>query len=115
MRVIFVRQFVHLATHFFSAIGVKHVLAELLVSDEPVVNTQEISLLAFLLERIRDVVIVISWLLPGTVPVASSFLYVVVGHRQEIHRVLEKFLILHCSFSKEVPARAADNADVPVR
>ena len=34
VRVVFVRQFVHLTTHFFSATGVKHVLAELLVSDE---------------------------------------------------------------------------------
>ena len=50
MRVVFVRQFVHLATHFLRATGVKHVLAELLVSDEPVVDTLEISFLAFLLE-----------------------------------------------------------------
>ena len=57
VRVVFVRQFVHLSTHLFSATGVKHVLAELLVSYEPVVDTQEISLLAFLLERIRDVVL----------------------------------------------------------
>ena len=31
VRMVFVRQFVHLATHFLSATGVKHVLAELLV------------------------------------------------------------------------------------
>ena len=70
---VFVRQFVHLATHFLTATGVKHVLAELLVADEPVVDTQ-VELLAFLLERIRDVVLVIPWLLPVTVPVGSSFL-----------------------------------------
>ena len=74
MRVVFVRQVVHLATHFLSATGVKHVLAELLVADEPVVDTQEELLLAFLLERIRDVVLVIPWLLPITVPVGSPFL-----------------------------------------
>ena len=39
VRVVFVRQFVHLTIFFFSATDVKHVLAELLVSDEPVVNT----------------------------------------------------------------------------
>ena len=39
VRVIFVRQFVHLTTHFFSATDVKHVLSELLVSDEPVKDT----------------------------------------------------------------------------
>ena len=64
LRVVFVRQLVHLTTHFFSATDVKHVLAELLVSDEPVVDTQVELLLAFLLERIRDVVLAI----PGFFP-----------------------------------------------
>ena len=59
VRVVFVRQYVHLTTHFFSATDVKHVLAELLVSDEPVVDTQEVSLFALLLERICDVVLVV--------------------------------------------------------
>ena len=103
MRVVFVRQFVHLATHFLSATGVKHVLAELLVSDEPVVDTQVELLFAFLLERIRDVVLVIPWLLPVTVLVGSPFLFVVVGNREEIHGVLDKFLVLRCSVSQEVP------------
>ena len=114
MRVVFVRQFVHLTTHFFSATDVKHVLAEHLVSDEPVVDSQVELLLAFLLERIRDVVLLIPWLLPVTVPVGSPFLYVVVGNREEIHGVLDKFLVLLCSVSQEVPARAIDDADVPV-
>ena len=114
VRVVFVRQFVHLTTYFFSATDVKHVLAELLVSDEPVVDTQEELLLAFLLERIRDEVLVIPWLLPVTVPVGSPFLYVVIRNREEIHGVLDKFLVLLCSFSQEVPARAVDDADVPV-
>ena len=113
---VFVRQFVHSATHFLSATGVKHVLAELLVSDEPVVDTQEFLLLPFLLERIRDVVLVISWLLPVTVPVGSPFIYAVAGNREEIiHGVLDKFLVLVRSVSQELPARAIDDADVPVR
>ena len=114
MRVVFVRQFVHLATHFLSATGVKHVLAELNVSYEPVVDTQVELFFAFLLERIRDVVLAVPWLLPVTVPVGSPFLYVVVGNREEIHGVLDKFLVLLCSVSQEVPARAVDDADVPV-
>ena len=60
-------QFVHLTTYFFSATDVKHILAELLVADEPVVD-----------KRIRDEVLVIPWLLPVTVPVGSPFLYVVI-------------------------------------
>ena len=79
VRVVFVRQFVHLTTYFFSATDVKHILAELLIADEPVVDTQEFSLLAFLLERIRDEVFVIPWLLPETMLVGSPFLDVVIG------------------------------------
>ena len=48
VRMILVRQFIHLTTYFFTA--------------AQVVNTQEMFLLAFLLERIRDEVLVISWL-----------------------------------------------------
>ena len=114
MRVVFVRQFVHLATHFFSATGVKHVLAELLVSDEQVVDAQVELLFALFLERIGDVVLAVPWLLPVTVPVRSSFLFVVVRNREEINGVLDKFLVLLCSFSQEVPARAVDDADVRV-
>ena len=115
MRVVFVRQFVHLTTYFFIAVNVNHVLAEFLVTDEPVVNTQEISLLAFLLDRIRGEVLVIPRLLPVTVPVGSPFLDAVIGNREEIESVLDKFLVLLRSVSQEVTARAVDDADVPVR
>ena len=114
VRVVFVRQFLHLTTYFFSATDVKHVLAELLVSDEPVVDTQVELLLAFLLERVRDVVLVIPWLLPVTVPVGSPFLNAVIRNREGIHGVLDKFLVLLCSVSQEVLARAIDDTDVPV-
>ena len=114
MRVVFVRQLVHLTTYFFSATDVKHILAELLIADEPVVDTQEELLLAFLLERVRDVVLVIPWLLPVTVPVGSPFLYIIIGNREEIHGVLDKFLVLLRSVSQEVPACAIDDAGVPV-
>ena len=50
MSVVFVRKVIHLATNFFGSTGVKHVLAELLVSDEPAVDTQVVLLFALLLE-----------------------------------------------------------------
>ena len=115
VRVIFVRQLVHLTTYFFTATQFNHVLAESPITDEPVVNTQEISLLAFLLERIRDEVLVIPLLLPVAVPVGSPFLDVVIGNREEVKSVLDESLVLFRSISQEVPARAVDNADVPVR
>ena len=114
VRVVFVRQVIHLATNFLSSTGVKHVLAELFVSYESVVDTQVVLLLAFLLERVRDEVLVIPWFLPVTVPVVSPFLYLVIKNREEIHGVLDKFLVLLRSVSQEVPARAVDNADVPI-
>ena len=113
VRVDIARQFVHLTTFFFTATQVNHVLAELLITDEPVVNTQEISLLAFLLERIRGEVLVILFHLPVTVPVVSPFLYVVIKNREEIHGVLDKFLVLLRSVPQEGPARAVDDASVP--
>ena len=111
---VFVRQFVHLTTYFFIAADVKHTLAELLVSDEPVVDTQEELLLAFLLERIRDEVLVIPWLLPITVPVGSPFLEIVIRNREEIHGVLDKFSVLLLSVAQEVSARAIKDTNVPV-
>ena len=89
-------------------------LAEHLVADEPVVDTQEILLLAFLLERIRDEVLVIPWLLPVTVPVGSPFLFLVIRNREQIHGVLDKCSVLLRSVAQEVSARAIDDAHVPV-
>ena len=94
MRVVFIRQFVHITTYFFTATQFNHVLAESLITDEPVVNTQEMSLLAFLLERIRDEVLVIPRLLPVSVAVGSPFLDVVIGNRKEVKSVLDESLVL---------------------
>ena len=81
------------------------------IADEPVVDTQEAPLLAFLLERVRDEVLVIPWLLPITVPVGSPVLHIVIRNREEIHGVLDKFSILLRSVAQEV---SADDAHVPV-
>ena len=115
VRVIFVRQLVHLTTYFFIATQFNHVLEESFITDESVVSTQEMSLLAFLLERIRGEVLVIPLLLPVAVPVGSPFLDVIIGNRKEVKSVLDEFLVLLRSISQEVPARAVDDADVPVR
>ena len=66
------------ATHF------DHGLSESCITDEPVVNTQEFSLLAFLFELIRDEVLVIPFFLPVSVTVGSTFLDVVVGNRKKV-------------------------------
>ena len=85
--VILVRQFVHLTNNFFTATQFNHVLAESLITDEPIVNAQEFSLLAFLLERIRDEVLVIPFFLPVAVTVESTllmyFLFSLVSSRKK--------------------------------
>ena len=78
-------------------------------------NAQEMSRLAFLLELIRDEVLVIPRLLPVAVPVGSPFLDVVIGNREEVKSELEVLTVLFRIISQEVPARAVDDADVPVR
>ena len=82
--VILVRQFVHLANHFFSATHFDHGLSESCITDETIVNAQEISLLTFLFELIRDEVFVIPFFLPVTVTVGSTFPDVLVGNRKEV-------------------------------
>ena len=78
-------------------------------------NTQEFSLLAFLLELIRDEVLVIPFFLPVAVAVGSPFLDIIVRNRKEVKSELDVLLVLFRSISQEVPARAVDDADVPVR
>ena len=114
MGMIFVRKIIHLATKIFGSTNFNHIPAELVIAYKSIVDTLEVLLFAFLLELMGDVVISVSWLLPVTVPVRSPFLYIAVRNRKGVHRVLDEFLILHCSFSQEVPARAVDDADVPV-
>ena len=52
--VVLVRQFVHLANHFFSATQFDHGLSEPCITNEPIVNAQELSFLTLLLELIRQ-------------------------------------------------------------
>ena len=113
MGMIFVRKIIHLATKIFGSTNFNHIPAEFIISYKSIVDTLEIFLFALLLEMMGDVVFFVSWLLPVTVPERSPFLYVVVRNRKEVHRVLDEFLILFCSFSQDVPARAVNDADVP--
>ena len=84
MCVILVRQFVHLANHFFSATHFDHGLSEPCITDETIVNAQEFSLLAFLLELIRSVIFLTPFFLSVTVTMVSTFPDVEVGNRKEV-------------------------------
>ena len=110
---IFVHKSIHLSTNIFFSTIFNHSIAECFISYESVVDTLEELLLA-LLQLVVDVVFPVSRLLTVSVSVRSSFLYDVVGNGKEVHRVLDEFLIFLSSFTQEVPARAIDNANVPV-
>ena len=71
--VVLVRQFVHLANHFFSATQFDHGLSEPCITNEPIVNAQELSFLTFLLELIRSVILLITFFLSVSVTVWSTF------------------------------------------
>ena len=114
MGMIFVRKIIHLATKIFSSTNFNHIPAEFVIAYKSIVDTLVVLLFALLHELMCDAVFFVSWLLPVTVPVRSPFLYIAVRNREEVHRVLDEFLVLLCFFSQEVPARAVDDADVPV-
>ena len=111
---IFVRKSIHLATKIFGSTNFNHSTAELFISYKSVMDTLEVLLLALLLELVGDVVFLVSRLFTVSVSVRSSFLYIVVRNGKEVHRVLDEFLIHLSSFSQEVPARAVDDANVPI-
>ena len=82
--VVLVRQFVHLANHFFSATQFDYGLSESCITNEPIVNAQEFSFLTILLELIRSVIFLIPLFLSVSVTVWSTFPDLEVGNRKEV-------------------------------
>ena len=82
--VVLVRQFVHLANHFFSATQFDHGLSEPCITNEPIVNAQELSFLTLLVELIRSVVFLITFFLSVSVTVWSALPDVKVRDGEEI-------------------------------
>ena len=105
MGMIFVRKSIHLSAKIFVSTNFNHSTAGLFISYKSVMDTLEVLLFALLFQLVGDVVCLVSWLLPVTVPVRSRFLYIVVRNGKEIHCVLNEFLILRSSITQEVPAR----------
>ena len=79
-----VRQFVQLANHFFSATRFDHSLSEPCITNEPIVNAQELSFLTLLLELIRSVIFLIPSFLSVSVTVWSALPDVEVRNRKEV-------------------------------
>ena len=115
MGVILVRQSVHLANHFFSATQFQHGFSEPCITNKTIVNVLVFSFYALLLELICSVVFFITFFLPVPVTVWSALPDVKVRDREEIKNGLDVLLVFCRIISTEVPARAVDNASVPIR
>ena len=94
VRVVLVRQFVHLTNHFFSATRFNHGLSESCITDEPIVNAQELSFVTLPPEPIRSVVFLITFFLSVSVTVWSALPDVIVRDREEIKNRLDVLLVL---------------------
>ena len=92
-----------------------HGLSEPCITNEPIVNAQELSFLTLLLELIRSVIFLITFFLSVPVTVWSALPDVKVRDREEIKNGLDVLLVFCCIISYEVTARAVDDADVPIR
>ena len=91
--VVFVRQFVHLADHFFSATQFDHGLSKSCITNKSIVNAQVSSFLTLLLELICSVVFSITFFLSVPVTVWSAFPDVKVRDREEIKNGLDVLLV----------------------
>ena len=115
MAVVFVRQSVHLSKHFFSATQFSHGLSEPCVTNKSIVNVRVFSFYALLLELICRVVFFITFFLPVPVTVWPALPDVKVRNREEVKNRLDVLLVFCCIISQEVPARAVDDPNVPIR
>ena len=93
----------------------QHGLSEPCITNEPIVNAQELSFLTLLLELICSVVFLITFFLSVSVTVWSALPDVKVRDREEIKNGLDVLLVLCRIIFQEVPARAVDDANVPIR
>ena len=79
--------------------NVNHNPSKFVISYKSIVDTLEVFLFALLLELMGDVVFLVSWLLPVTVPVGSPFLCIVVRNRKD----WMNFLFSSVPFRKKCP------------
>ena len=115
MSVVFVRKSVHLKDDFFRATQLDHRLSEELVADESVVDVVIFLLATPLLKFLCCMVLFASRCFPEPVTVWSALPDVKVRDREEIQHGRDVLLVFCCIVSQEVPARAVDDARVPVR
>ena len=115
MTVVFACKSVHFKDDFFRATQLDHRLSEQRVTDKSVVNVLVLFLSTPLLKLICRVVFFITFFLPVPVTVWPAFPEVKVWDREEIQHGLDVLLVFCCFIFQEVPARAVNDASVPIR
>ena len=116
MSVVFVRKSVHLKVDFFRATQTRSsVFLNHVSRIKSIVNVIVLFLSTPLLELICRVVFFATFFLPVPVTVWPAFPDVKVRDREEIQHGLDVLLVFCCVILQEVPARAVDDANVPIR
>ena len=111
---IVVHKSIPLSTNIFVSTIFNHSITECFISYESIMDMHWKNFLHFLFNWLAEEYSLSSRLFTISMSVRSSFLDDVVGNGKEFHRVFDEFLIFLSSFTKEVPARAIDDANVPV-
>ena len=112
---VFVRQFVHVANHFFNTIQFQHGFSEPCITIKSIVNVEVSSFPALLLDLICSVVFSTTFFLSVPVTMWSALPDVKVRDREETKNGLDVLLVICRIISYEMPARAVDDASVPIR
>ena len=111
---VFIRESVPCSAKFFVSIVLNHSITEFWISYESIMDALEELLLALFLQLVGRMVFRVSQLFTISMSVRSSFLDDVLRNRMKVHRRLDELLFRPSSFTQEVPARAIDDANVPV-
>ena len=115
MSVVFACKSVHFKDDFFRATQLDHRLSEQRVTDKSIVNVFVLFLSTPLLKLFCRVEFFATRFLPVLVAVWPALPDVEVRDSEEIQHGLDVLLVFCCFIFQEVPARAVDNANVPIR
>ena len=114
MTVVFACKSVHFKDDFLRATQLNHRLSEPRVTDKSIVNVFILFLSTPLLELLCRVELFATFL-PVPVTVWPALPDVEVRDREEIQHGRDVLLVFCCIISQEVPRRAVDDANVPIR
>ena len=111
---IFICESIPSSTNFFITMMFNHSNTEFMISYESVMDSLELFLFAFLLQLFSRKISFVSRLFTISISIGSSLLDNILRDWKEVHRLIDEFLIGHSFFMQKMPARATDNADIPV-